>query len=75
MAKHRNLSFSDGDRTPFHTSQDLRVILVISKSLESDQDIVRFNQKLPQATEWHRVSDIPDAEVSIWYSDLKAAEN
>ncbi len=73
--KHRNLSFSLADRTPFHTSQDLRVIVVISKSLESDQDIVRFNQKLPQATEWHRVSDIPDAEVSIWYSDLKAAKN
>ncbi len=73
--KHRNLSLSDDDRTPFHTSEDLRVILVISKSLESDQDIVKFNQKLPQATEWHRVGDIPDAEVSIWYSDLKASEN
>jgi len=73
--KQRNLYLSLGDRTPFHTSEDLRVILVVSKSLESDQDIVRFNQKLPQATEWHRVSDIPDAEVSIWYSDLKASEN
>lgn len=73
--KHRNLSLSLDDRTPFHTSQDLRVILVISKSLESDQDMVRFNQKLPQATEWHRVNDIPDAEVSIWYSDLKASKN
>lgn len=58
----------------FTTSKDLRLILVISKSYESDSKmLLQIKQRFPQATKWIKVKNPRDEEaaVSILYSDLK----
>lgn len=63
---------------PYRTSQDLRVILVISKFLESDgKTLSRLEQRFPQAQGWQRMKEAADSDslVSIWYADLKVHNN
>ncbi|MFB2881261.1 hypothetical protein [Floridanema aerugineum] len=58
----------------FTSSKDLRLILVISKSFESDSKMVlQIKQRFPQATKWIKVKTPKDEEVAvdILYSDLK----
>lgn len=58
----------------FTSSKDLRLILVISKSFESDSKMVlQIKQRFPQATKWIKVKNPKDEEVAvdILYSDLK----
>ena len=63
----------EGDNSKITTSQDLRVILVVSKIIEQDEKMMmRIKQRFVQATGWSRLSEDVDAEVSIWFSDLKA---
>jgi len=60
----------------FRTSKDLRVIIVISKTLEKKEDILlKLKQRFPQAKTWDRIEDVTDtnALISIWYSDLKVS--
>ncbi|HAX80021.1 MAG TPA: hypothetical protein DCY88_30345, partial [Cyanobacteria bacterium UBA11372] len=57
------------------TSENLRVILVISKSLESDgKTLPQIKRRFPQATKWIKVKNPKEEEaaVDIMYSDLKA---
>ncbi|MFB2898158.1 hypothetical protein ACE1CI_35020 [Aerosakkonemataceae cyanobacterium BLCC-F50] len=59
----------------FTSSKDLRLILVISKSFESDSKMVlQIKQRFPQATKWIKVKTPKDEEVAvdILYSALKA---
>lgn len=58
----------------FRTSRDLRVIIVISKTLENKEGILlKLKQKFPQAKAWNHIEDGTDvnALISVWYSDLK----
>lgn len=58
---------------PFKTSQELRVILVISKTLENDgKTLARIRQRFLQAKAWFRLADTAESDnlVSIWYADL-----
>lgn len=59
---------------PFMASQGLRIILVISKTLE-EAHLSRLQQRFPQAKKWLRLesSADPDSLVSIWYTDLKVS--
>lgn len=62
--------------TTFKTSKDLRVIIVISKYLEKDENILlKLKQRFPQTKIWTRLEDNADTEtlVSIWYADLKVS--
>ncbi|MCD8487456.1 MAG: hypothetical protein LRZ84_12160 [Desertifilum sp.] len=52
------------------TSESLRVIIAIAKTLEQ-QELSRIQSRFPQAESWIRLPDIPDAEVNIWFSDLQ----
>jgi hypothetical protein len=63
----------DGNNSKITSSQDLRVILVVSKIIDQDEKMMmRIKQRFVQATGWSRLSEDVDAEVSIWFSDLKA---
>ncbi len=58
----------------FRTSRDLRVIIVISRTLENKAGILlKLKQRFLQAKTWNRMEDTSDtnALISIWYSDLK----
>lgn len=58
----------------FRTSRGLRVIIVISKTLENKEGILlKLKQRFPQAKAWNHIEDGTDvnALISIWYSDLK----
>jgi hypothetical protein len=63
----------EGENSKITSSQDLRVILVVSKLIEQDEKMMmRIKQRFVQATGWTRLSENLDAEVSIWFADLKA---
>lgn len=58
---------------PFLTTEKLRVILVISKTLENDgKTLLKIKERFPQASEWLHLPDEAgsDSLVSIWYADL-----
>jgi len=63
----------EGENSKITSSQDLRVILVVSKLIEQDEKMMmRIKQRFVQTTGWTRLSENLDAEVSIWFADLKA---
>ncbi|MCY7383669.1 MAG: hypothetical protein LH628_14015 [Microcoleus sp. CAN_BIN18] len=75
--RHRILTLPivDGEEAQgkITTAQDLRVILVVSKALEKNENqLALVKQRFAQSTGWTRLPENPDAEVSIWFSDLKA---
>ncbi|MEG4804783.1 hypothetical protein QUB63_29365 [Microcoleus sp. ARI1-B5] len=77
QTKHRILTLqivdSEEAKIKITTSQDLRVILVVSKALEhNEKQLALLKQRFAQSTGWTRLPENPDAEVSIWFSDLKA---
>jgi len=46
---------------------------VVSKIIQQDEKMMmRIKQRFVQATGWTRLSENLDAEVSIWFADLKA---
>lgn len=64
---------SEEAKSKITTSQDLRVILVVSKALDQNEtQLALVKQRFAQSTGWTRLPENPDAEVSIWFSDLKA---
>ncbi|MBE9165523.1 hypothetical protein [Tychonema sp. LEGE 06208] len=75
--RHRILTLpivdSEEAQMKITTAQDLRVILVVSKALEQNENqLALIKQRFAQSTGWTRLPENPDAEVSIWFSDLKA---
>ncbi|MCC3441436.1 MAG: hypothetical protein JGK01_06385 [Microcoleus sp. PH2017_03_ELD_O_A] len=75
--RHRILSLPivDGEeaKSKITTAQDLRVILVVSNALDKNENqLALVKQRFAQSTGWTRLPENPDAEVSIWFSDLKA---
>jgi hypothetical protein len=57
------------------TSQDLRAILVLAKSIDRDEKRrLRIQKKFIQATTWTKFKDNRDDEVAIWFADLKAVK-
>ncbi|MCC3417067.1 MAG: hypothetical protein JGK28_03620 [Microcoleus sp. PH2017_07_MST_O_A] len=51
----------------------MRVILVVSNALDKNENqLALVKQRFAQSTGWTRLPENPDAEVSIWFSDLKA---
>lgn len=74
--RHRILSLPivDGEeaKSKITTAQDLRVILVVSNALDKNENqLALVKQRFAQSTGWTRLPENPDAEVSIWFSDLK----
>ena len=75
--RHRILTLpivdSEEAKSKITTAQDLRVILVVSNALEKNENqLALVKQRFAQSTGWTRLPENPDAEVSIWFSDLKA---
>ena len=75
--RHRILTLpivdSEEAKIKITTSQDLRVILVVSKALDQNENqLALVKQRFAQSTGWTPLPENPDAEVSIWFSDLKA---
>lgn len=75
--KHRILTLpivdSEEGKSKITTAQNLRVILVVSNALEKNENqLALVKQRFAQSTGWTRLPENPDAEVSIWFSDLKA---
>ncbi|WP_293217887.1 MULTISPECIES: hypothetical protein, partial [unclassified Microcoleus] len=70
-----SLPIVDGEeaKSKITTAQDLRVILVVSNALDKNENqLALVKQRFAQSTGWTRLPENPDAEVSIWFSDLKA---
>ena len=70
---------SPSSSAKFKTSQDLRVVLVVSKFFQKENSIItqELQSRFPQAGVWRessKSSSISDT-VSIWYADLQASLN
>jgi hypothetical protein len=64
-------------QTPFVTSEPLRVVLVVSRSIERDRTWFQtIKNRFPQATGWQKVPDqqLPESAVSIYFTDLVVEE-
>ncbi|WP_323220149.1 hypothetical protein [Spirulina sp. 06S082] len=58
---------------PFLSSQNLRVILVVSPLIENDpQRLLKLKERFPQALTWNKldIANDLDASVSVYFSDL-----
>lgn len=58
---------------PFLSSQNLRVILVVSLSIENDpQRFLKLKERFPQTLTWNKldIESDRDANVSIYFSDI-----
>ncbi|MDB9503510.1 hypothetical protein PN441_10555, partial [Spirulina major CS-329] len=59
--------------SPFFTSELLRVVLVVSRSIERDRPRFQtLKNRFPQATDWQKVPDqqLPESNVAIYFTDL-----
>jgi hypothetical protein len=55
-----------------NSRQDLRVVFVCNKDIcDSQQNSTDLLNRFPQAKQWFEAKSDLDAEVSIWYADLK----
>ncbi len=57
---------------PLVSSQDLRVVLVLSHSLPEEVWLPRLQARFPQARSWQRVPMPAHAAVAVWRGDLEA---
>lgn len=66
---------SENANSKITTSQDLRVILAVPQKIDRDEKtMLRIKQRFTQATGWTHLNDGGDAEISIWFADLKAGK-
>ncbi|WP_439638196.1 hypothetical protein, partial [Spirulina sp.] len=64
-------------KSPLLTTKNLRVVLVVSHSIEADQIWLQtLKDRFPQATDWQKLPDqqLPESKVAVYFTDLVVAE-